>query len=164
MTTEIHEEKIIREGDPSTNGSLGAVERHEEMHVVRDGGGEYRRQVTENVGAERRIQLSKGVQFIWLLTGLVEAFIGLRIILKLIAANPGTPFVRFVYNLTDLVLWPFFGLTVTPATGSGIILELSSFIAMVVYAVAAWALVKILYLIFTPSSTRTVSVYDQRYR
>jgi hypothetical protein len=94
----------------------------------------------------------------------VEALIGLRIILKLIAANPGTPFARFVYDLTDLFLWPFFGLTVTPATESGIILELSSFIAMIVYAVAAWVFVKILYLIFTPSSTRTVSVYDRRHQ
>jgi hypothetical protein len=164
MTTEIHEEKIIREADPAANGPLGAVERHEEVHVIQNGGGEYRQQITENVGAERRIQLSKAVQFIWLVTGLVEAFIGLRIVLKLIAANPNTPVARFVYNLTDLVLWPFFGLTVTPATDSGIILELSSFVAMVVYIVAAWALLKVLYLVFTPSSSRTVSVYDQRYQ
>ena len=163
MSTEIYEEKVVRE-DPVVNGPLGAVERHEEVHVVRDGNGEYRQQVTQNIGAERRLNLARGVQFIWLATGLLEALIGLRIILKLIAANPNTPFARFLYSLTDLFLWPFFGLTVTPASQSGVILEISSFIAMVVYGVAAWALVKILYLVFTPSSMRTVSVYDQRYQ
>ena len=164
MSTQVHEEKIVRESTPSTDGPLGAVERREEIHVVRDSGGEYREHISENVGVERRIQLSKGVQFIWLLTGLLEALIGLRIVLKLIAANPNTPFARFIYNLSDLFLWPFFGLTVTPSANNGVVLELSSFIAMVVYAVAAWALVKILYLVFTPSNTRTVSIYDQRYQ
>ena len=162
MSTEIHEENIVREV-PATNDPLGTVERREEVHVIRDDAGEYRQHVTADLGAERRLNLARGVQLIWLATGLLEALIGLRIILKLIAANPNTPFARFLYNLTDLFLWPFFGLTITPAAQNGTVLEISSFIAMVVYGIAAWALVKILYLIFTPSSSRTVSVYDQRY-
>lgn len=161
MSTEIHEERVVTESAPST-APLGAVERHEEVHVVRDGSAGYRERVIENIGVERRIQLSKGIQFIWLFTGLLEALIGLRIVLKLIAANPNAPFARFVYNITDLFLWPFFGLTATPAASNGVVLELSSFIAMVVYAVGAWVLVKVLYLVFTPSSSRSVSTYDYR--
>ena len=161
MSTTVIEEKVVEQATPATPDSGKAVERREQVRVVRDAAGEHREQIIENVGTERRIQLAKTAQFIWLATGLVEAMIGLRIILKLIAANPNTPFAQFTYNFTDLFLWPFAGLTITPTAANGIVLELSSFIALVVYAVATWALVKVLYLAFTPSASRTVSVYDQ---
>lgn len=162
MTVEIHEERIVEEPIPFTNGAVGSNERHEEVYVVHDNDGVYRETVTENVGLERSIMLSRGMQLIWLIVGLLEALIGLRIVLKLIAANPSAPFARLVYDLSDLFLWPFFGLTVTPATEGGVVLELSSIIAMVVYAVAVWALIKIVYLFFMPATSRTVAIYDQR--
>ena len=64
MSTEIHEETVSAEANTPTTGPLGTVERHEEVHVIRDGNSEYRQQVTRNIGAERRISLSRGVQFI----------------------------------------------------------------------------------------------------
>lgn len=163
MSTTIYEERLSEEAVPSSLNNGQAVARHEQVRVVHDAAGTHREQIVENVGAERRIQLAKVTQFIWLATGLVEAMIGLRIVLKLIAANPNTPFARFTYSFTDLFLWPFAGLTITPTAANGITLELSSFIALVVYAVATWAFVKILYLTLTPSTSRTVTVYDKYY-
>lgn len=149
------QEEIVRESAPE----LGApVERHERVEVIRDGVDERRERVVEDVGAERRTQLGKAAQFIWLLAGLLEGLIGLRFLLKLIAANPAAPFAQLVYGITDLFLWPFQGLTATPAA-NGMVLEISSLIAMLVYAVLAWMVVKLLYLIFLPSKSRSVSVY-----
>ena len=160
MSTTI-EQKVTEQAAPATPDSGQAVARREQVRIVRNEVGEHREEIVENVGVERRINLARAAQFIWLATGLVEVMIGLRIILKLIAANPNTPFAQFTFNFTDLFLWPFTGLTITPTAGNGITLELSSFIAMVVYAVATWGLVKLIYLVFTPATSRTVSTYDQ---
>jgi len=43
-----------------------------------------------------------------------------------------------IYGFTNLFLFPFVGLTGTPAAG-GMVLEISSVIAMLVYALAGWA-------------------------
>src|SRR5262245_65831760 len=81
--------------------------------VASEHGGVVRRQeVVRDVSYERQQALTQISQFIWLLFGALEALIALRIFLKLIAANPANPFARLVYGLTDLFLWPFFGLTV----------------------------------------------------
>jgi len=96
---------------------------------------------------ERRIFSFKATQLIWLLFGALVALIALRIGLKLIGANPESPIAVLLYAVTDLFLFPFAGLVGSPAAG-GMVLELSSFIAMVVYALIAWALAKTIWLIF----------------
>jgi hypothetical protein len=96
---------------------------------------------------EQRIFSFKATQWIWLGLGIVEALIGLRIVLKLIAANPESPFAAFIYNVSAIFLYPFAGLVGTPAAG-GVVLELSSIIAMLVYALLAWGLERIVWVIF----------------
>jgi len=96
---------------------------------------------------ERRIFTFKATQLVWLLFGILEALIALRIGLKLIGANPDSPIAAFIYGFTSLFLFPFAGLTATPKAG-GMVLELSSVIAMVVYALIGWALERIIWVIF----------------
>jgi len=86
---------------------------------------------------ERRIFTFKATQLVWLLFGILEAALALRVGLKLIAANPDSPIAAFVYGFTSLFLLPFAGLTGTPSAG-----------AMVVYALIAWGLERIIWLIF----------------
>jgi uncharacterized membrane protein len=96
---------------------------------------------------ERRILTFKATQFVWLFFGILEALIALRIGLKLIGANAASPIAAFIYGVTSLFLAPFAGLTGTPSAG-GMVLEISSVIALLVYALIAWALVKIVQVIF----------------
>jgi hypothetical protein len=84
---------------------------------------------------------------IWLFLGILEAFIALRIGLKLIGANPDSPIVALIYGFTYLFLFPFEGMTATPSAG-GMVLELSSFFAMGIYALIAWAVERTIWLIF----------------
>lgn len=98
--------------------------------------------------SERQIALRKMTRFAWWVTGVVEGLIGIRVLLKMLAANPGNPFANFIYSLTDLFLWPFAGLTASPSA-EGIVLEFSSVIAMVVYLLAAWVVIELLWLIFS---------------
>src|SRR4030043_632870 len=87
---------------------------------------------------ERRIFTFKATQLVWLLFGILEVLIALRIGLKLIGANPDSPIVVLIYGFTYLFLFPFEGMTATPSAG-GMVLELSSFFAMLIYGLIGWA-------------------------
>jgi len=111
---------------------------------------------------ERRIFTFKATQVIWLLLGILEIMLALRFALKLIAANPASPIAVFIYGFTGLFLFPFEGLTTTPALG-GMVLEISTLIAIAIYALVAWAVERVVWLIFyrpreaVVSTTRTSS-------
>jgi len=96
---------------------------------------------------ERRIFTFKATQLIWLFLGILEGLLALRFVLKLIAANPASPIAAAIYGFTHLFLLPFAGLTATPSAG-GMVLELSTMIAMVVYALIAWAIERTIWVIF----------------
>ena len=96
---------------------------------------------------ERRIFTFKATQVIWLLLSIFEALLALRFVLKLIGANPASPFAAALYGFTGLFLYPFAGLIGTPAAG-GMVMEISTLIAMVVYGLIAWAVERIIFVIF----------------
>jgi len=96
---------------------------------------------------EQRIFTFKITQLIWLFLGILEALIALRIGLKLIGANPESPIVALIYGLTFLFLFPFEGMVATPTAG-GIVLELSSLFAMLIYALIAWAVERTVWVLF----------------
>ncbi len=96
---------------------------------------------------ERRIFTFKATQLIWLLLGVLEAMLALRILLKLMAADAGNAFAALLYSFTDIFLLPFAGLTSTPSAG-GMVLELSSFIAMLVYGLVGWAVARVVWVVF----------------
>ena len=96
---------------------------------------------------EQRIFSFKVTQLIWLLLGILEGLIALRVGLMLIGANPNSPIVALIYGLTSLFLFPFFGMIGSPTVGN-IVFELSSVFAMLIYALIAWAVERIVWLIF----------------
>jgi hypothetical protein len=96
---------------------------------------------------ERRIFTFKATQVVWLLLGLLEALIVLRIGLKLIGANPASPIVALIYGFSNLFLFPFTGMIGSPSAGN-MVLEISSLFAMLIYALIAWAVERIVWLIF----------------
>ena len=96
---------------------------------------------------EQRIFTFKATQLIWLLFGILEVLIALRIALMLIGANPGSPIVALIYGFTYLFLFPFNGLVASPTAGN-MVLELSSMFAMLIYGLIAWALERTVWLIF----------------
>jgi ABC-type transport system involved in multi-copper enzyme maturation permease subunit len=96
---------------------------------------------------EQRIFTFKATQLIWLLLGILEGLIALRIGLMLIGANPNSPIVAMIYGFTGLFLFPFAGLIASPTVGN-MVLELSSLFAMLIYALIAWAVERIVWLLF----------------
>ena len=76
------------------------------------------RSVQREPGQGRRFFSFKATQIILLISGILEALIALRILLKLIGANPDSPLVALVYGFTSLFLIPFVGLIGSPTAGS----------------------------------------------
>jgi hypothetical protein len=96
---------------------------------------------------ERKLTLQKATDLIWLTTGILEAAFALRFVLKLIGANAANAFASLVYSATDLFLGPFLSLVAMPQAGA-MILEVPTMFAMAVYGLAAWVVVRSLWVIF----------------
>jgi len=108
-------------------------------------------------GLEQRIFTFKATYLIWLALVMLEALIALRIGLKLIGANADSGFASFIYGFSNIFVFPFAGLTGTPAAG-GMVLEISSMIAMVVYALVFWAIERLVWVIFYRPRQAAVAV------
>lgn len=113
---------------------------HREVRVVKE------EVSTNSSDLTRRQTVIKASQTLWLLLGMLEALLGIRVFLKLIAANPQSGFARFIYGISDVFLLPFFGLTQTPSA-NGSVFEISTLIAMIVYAILFWFIVYIVRLV-----------------
>lgn len=72
--------------------------------------------------------------FINFVFGLIELLIGLRIIFLLLGANPNTPFISWIYDVTTTLLTPFQGIFPSPVFNGGFVLDISALVAMLVYA------------------------------
>ncbi len=90
--------------------------------------------------------IARAAQIVYLILGIGEALMIARVALKLLAANADVGFVRFVYGVSAPLVAPFQGIFATPTSQSNV-LELSSLVAIVVYAVIAWALVRVVLII-----------------
>lgn len=106
----------------------------------------------EDKGRGQRQFTFQATQLVWLFFGLLEGLLVLRLFLKLIGANAENSFANLLYSVTNLFLVPFAGLTATPAAG-GMVLELSTLIAIVVYALVAWLVERLVWILFYRTTT-----------
>jgi len=136
------------------------ISHRKKVTVHQDGDHVHEERVVHNVNLEYREAIYKITQFIWLLFGGLEALLGLRIILMLIGANPGNPFTALVYQLSALFLWPFQNIVANPAFGN-IVLEITTVIAMIVYPLIGWAIVRLIWVLFYRTPTSQVTTYDR---
>ena len=112
-------------------------------------------------GREQRVFTFKVTQLIWLLLGILEVLLALRFLLKLIAANENSPVAAWIYSFTDVFLAPFAGLTATPQAG-GMVLEISTIFAMIIYALIFWAIERVIWLIFYRPREPVVEITESR--
>ena len=95
------------------------------------------------VRREQTIKIQKGI---YLLFGILEGLLGIRFVLGLLGANPAAGFAQFIYGITAPFMAPFMGLFGRPRF-EGSVVEFNALAAIVVYALIAWVLVKIVGLV-----------------
>jgi len=140
-----------------TIGNPNDADRVEKVSVSQHGSSEYVEHVVEDAAAAQRSFSYQLTAFLWLMIGALEALLALRFILKLMAANPSNAFARLIYGLSDLFVWPFVGLTATPSA-MGIVVEIPTIIAMVVYAMLGWLVVSLFSLLLYRTRNRSVTI------
>ena len=131
-----------------------AVDRREETVVTQQPGFAATEQVTHDVAAERRQSVALITQIIWGVFGLLETMLALRFLLKLIGANPDSGFAAFMYGITGPFIAPFDLLIGTPTSGA-MSLEITTLIAMGIYALVFWGITYIVRLVANRPSART---------
>ncbi len=89
----------------------------------------------------------KAGKIVYYILGVLEVLFTFRLVFKLLGANPESPFVSFIYSVSQAFLSPFSGIfrsAVTKGIETQSILEPTTIIAMIVYAVIAWGIVKLI--------------------
>lgn len=95
---------------------------------------------TVGTGVSPAVFIARAVYFIF---GAIITFIVLRVVLLLLGANPANAFVDFVYSISAVFVEPFFGVfAYTPTYGPSVI-EVTSLIAIITYALVCWGLVSL---------------------
>lgn len=96
-----------------------------------------------------------GARVVKFLLYLVEAFLALRFILRLIGANPGAGFTQFINRGSQPFMQPFLGL-VPPTSVGGVVIDWSILIAMLAYWLLAWAIIRLFFLSYPRTRTPDV--------
>jgi len=87
-----------------------------------------------------------------IIVGIVEIFLGLRLVLRFLGADPSASFVAWLYATTEPLLGPFRGMFPTGVIERGSVFEFSTLFAIFIYALVAWLLKEII--IFLADSFR----------
>jgi len=89
-------------------------------------------------------------RIVYYILGVIEVLLAFRLVFKGLGANPGSGFVSFIYGVSEALSHPFsaiFRSVSTQGIETKAILEPSTMIAMVVYAVIAWGIVKLFFVV-----------------
>lgn len=95
----------------------------------------------EKLQTHRFRPLYRSTQVIWYIVGICEVLLLLRFFLKLLGANPEAGFSQFIYSVTWLFASPFlYVFNVSQVERN--IFEWSTLLAMLVYVLFGWLIVK----------------------
>jgi hypothetical protein len=89
----------------------------------------------------------KNRKIIYYILGILEVLFAFRLVFKILGANPASAFVGIIYSVTNLFLTPFVGIfrgAVSKGIETQSVLEPPLIIAMIVYALLAWGIVKLI--------------------
>ncbi len=116
------------------------VDRREETVITQLHGYTATKQIVRDVAAERRLKWYEFYRIMWSMLALLEILLAIRVVLRLIGANPSSGFAILMYGFTGVIIAPFVGLVATPVFDGGSTLEISTLIGMAVYALIFWGL------------------------
>jgi len=135
---ENRETEIVRD---DINGTV-----HEESHVTRGPAGA---PISDSAEVVRSFNPGRrAVELTYLVFGIIEGLLLIRLVLKLLDDNPQAGFSTFSCSLSDVFMAPFRYLLPTVGNSGGAVLEMSVIIAVIVYALAAWMVARLIVIVF----------------
>ncbi len=100
--------------------------------------------------------LYRGTQIIWYILGLVETILIFRFLLKLFGANASAGFTDFIYTLSTPFIIPFTTVFGTSRVENSVF-EWTTILAMAVYLLIGWGIIKMLSMSKTVSTPEAAS-------
>ena len=97
--------------------------------------------------ARRAADVSRAKQIIYFIFGAIEALLAVRFVLLVLGANEASGFVRLIYALSRPFVLPFQGIFGEPTLGASV-LEWASLVGIIVYALVAYGLARLVELIY----------------
>jgi hypothetical protein len=104
--------------------------------------------------------LYRGTQVVWYILGVLEVILAFRFVLKLLAANPSAGFSSFIYAISYPFAAPFLNVF-SASKVEGSVLEWTTLLAMFVYWLIAWGIVKLFFMSKTVSTTEAATKLDK---
>lgn len=96
-------------------------------------------------------------QFVWLVTGVVDIILALDFIFRAAGAH-NTGFAHYIYRLGNYLASPFSGIFNTTVAANGAsVMRWGDLLAIVVYAVAAWIVTRLVRIVANPGTGRTAA-------
>lgn len=87
--------------------------------------------------------------------GLAEVILGLRVIMRLFAANPDASFVQWIYSTSNVLMEPFRGIFSVAVIGKYHVLDFPAIFAMIIYGLIGMLFIYLANYL-TPHHTTTV--------
>lgn len=97
--------------------------------------------------AEETVAIWSLNRLLYYVFGVIETLLVFRFVLKILGANPGSPFVAFIYSLSSVFQSPFRGIfrsAVTEGIETSSVFEPATIVAILVYIVVAAGLVELI--------------------
>jgi YggT family protein len=125
-----HEEKVDRN-----------IEHHQALNL-----NEKKRGVA---AANQNSTIARIVNIVYYLFGALELLLGIRVVLHLLGVNAENAFASFIYTLSAPFVALFANLLQNPILSGDSVLEVTTLIAMLVWAVVAWLVARFIWLVMS---------------
>ena len=96
--------------------------------------------------ANQNSAIARVVNITYFLFGMLELLLAVRVILHLVGANADNGFANFIYGLSAPFVALFVSLLKNPVLSTTAVLEVTTIIAMIVYAMLAWLIGRLIWL------------------
>jgi hypothetical protein len=103
-------------------------------------------------------------RFVYFLLSVLEIILILRFAFRLLGANPYVAFVQGLYSFSDFFVSPFNGIFGQPSLRSTYVFDVSTLIAMLIYALVFWGIVSLIRVILAPTAVGSQSIISERRR
>ena len=117
------------------------IEHHQDVNLD-----EKKRSVA---AANQNSTIARVVNIVYFLFGALELLLVVRVIFHLIGANPGNGFANFIDVLSSPFVVLFSTLLQNPTLGGATVLEVTTIIAMFVWAIVGWLVGRFIWLVLS---------------
>jgi len=113
---------------------------------------EKQEQIVDDPYTRRYNLLARTAQLIYFVLGILEVLLMLRFLLRLINAANTVGFANFIYTVSSPFVAPFNGIfNNDQVLNRDVVVEFSTVLAMAIYALLVYGMVKLLYILFGPN-------------